>query len=248
MLGELVLERQVRQALAERGLNITDAQIERERALLLQTLSDNPNQAQRLLDELRERRGLGDQRWKQSLFTRAALRALVQNEVQVTDGALQTAFELRYGPRYEVRLIVTESAAKAADLAHRAAQGESFIDLAINHSTDASSAQGGLIPPISPADATYPQAIRNAVVRLQVGQVSDPIMLDDGFALLRLERKIQGQPVQFDDVKAELARAVRLEVEQRLMHQLSRRLVQDTAVMVLDPALAQSWKAQNKRP
>jgi parvulin-like peptidyl-prolyl isomerase len=209
-------------------------------------LADDGDQAQRLISELRLRRGLGQERFAHLLHRSAALRLLVQTQVEISDAAVQQAFELQHGSRYEARLIVTATLADAAKLVHRARQGESFIDLAIAHSTDASRAQGGLLPPISPVDPTFPDVIRAALGKMQDQQVSDPISLEQGFAILKLEKKIPADAVKFDDVKDQLALKVRRQVEDMLMRRMRAVMVSEADIVILDPALNESWQAWSR--
>ncbi len=247
VLSDLVLERSVQQQLAQQGLAVTPELIEPEREVLLRSMSSEADQAQRLFNEVRNRRGLGEWRFKQLLATRAGLRLLVKDRARVEESAVRRLYELRYGARYEARLIVVGSVAEAAQAAQRARAGESFADLAVALSTDSSRAQGGLIPPISPADPTYPAALRGAVQSLTVGQVSDPIMLEQGFAVLKVEGKTQPQSVAFESVRAELEALALLEAQERLMQQLARTLMDQAKVNVLDPALGKSWENRRRQ-
>ncbi len=242
-LAELVLDRRIQQELTRRGLKVGPTLRDAERDILAQLLSDDPQEGARLIAELRQRRNLGDQRFEQLLQRSAALRLLVQREVEVTDAAVRQAFELQHGERYEARLIVTENLTQAAQLVRRAKAGESFIDLAIAHSTDVSRAQGGLLPLISPHDATFPDVVRKTLAGMAEQQISDPIALEQGFAILKLERKMPADAVRFDDVKERIAQSVRRRIEDTLMRRLRATMLEEADVVILDPALNQSWKS-----
>ena len=247
VLAEVILERMIAQRLTQRGMTVEPDQLEAEKALLIETLGgDEADQTHRLLQELRQRRGLGEYRFARFLKRNAGLRALVQDEVEISDAAINQAYQLEYGSRYEARLIVTDSLQAAAGLVQRARQGESFIDLAIAHSTDPSRAQGGLIGPINPADPTYPKAVRTTLQSLEPGQVADPVALDEGFAVLRLERKLEGQAVEFETVKDALAQRVRRRVERMLMQRLARTLLREADVIVLDSELHAGWQRRSR--
>ncbi|NJL32269.1 MAG: hypothetical protein HC898_11995 [Phycisphaerales bacterium] len=145
VLLEYVMDAGLQARLAQRSLSISDQQVQAEQEMFVQTMGSDADQAQRALKQLREQRGLGEVRYRQLLWRNAALRALVEPTGPVTDAALQQAFEQRYGPRYETRLIVVPTLSKATEMVRRAEAGESFIDLAINHSIDSSKAQGGAV-------------------------------------------------------------------------------------------------------
>lgn len=247
VLSEIVLDRLIRDRLEQRGLALTPAMIDQEKANMLATLSADQDEAVRLLNEMRLRRGLGDQRFESMLFRNAGLRLLVQDQVEVAPALVFQAYELQHGKRYRVRIIVAETMAQASELLTRAKAGESFSDLAAKHSADASAAQGGLLSPISPADATYPKTLRQSLESMQVGSISDLLAVDDRFIIMKLEEKLPADPISFVDARQDLERTVRLETEGQLMQQAARSMLADAKVVVLDPALGKSWKAQQGR-
>lgn len=245
-LAEWVLDRAVAGQLHSRRLTVGQAQMTQEKSILAAALSSDADEAQRLLEQMRQMRGWGDDRFSRLLARNAGLRMLVEGQVQVTDADLHRAFDFRYGPRYEVRLIVLDTLQQCTDVARRTRAGESFMDLAIQYSTDASKAQGGLLSPISIEDPSYPPGLRTAIAKLAVGQISDPVALEHGFAMVRLERKIDAQSVRFDDVNEELKLSVRREMEQALMARLAREMLAQADLTVFDPWLQKSWERQRK--
>lgn len=244
VLADAVLDRAVAWRLEERGLSVDAQAIEAERALLGRSLSPDADTAVRLLDELRRSRRLGPTRFEALLRRSAGLRRLVADRVEVTDSAIRREHERRYGPRYRVRLLVTDDADEAAELRRRALDGESFADLASLHSIDPSAAQGGLLSPISPADTQYPQAVRRALPRLDAAPISGVLALGDRFAVLKLADKIEAADVALDDVTDELVEAVRRRQQRLLMERLARQMLAEAEVVVLDPALQAAWRAQ----
>ncbi len=252
ILAEMVLDRRIERKLTERGITLAGSQIIAEKDALLKTLdAGNEDQATRLLRELRRRRGLGDQRFEQLLKRNAGLRALVAEQVQINDALIQQQHQLQYGAKYEIRLITVESLAEAGEIARKARGGAAgaavtFPELAIRHSTDASRTQGGLLAPISPVDESWPEALRKVVVTLNVGSVSDPVALERGFAIIKLERKVEAQPIQLEPVRAELTARVRRNAERLLMQQLARTLLTEADVLVADRVLRESWTQQKE--
>ncbi|MEM1447263.1 MAG: peptidylprolyl isomerase [Planctomycetota bacterium] len=247
ILSELVLDEMLRRRLDTAGQTLTQADLDAERAVLLATLSDDADDAARLLGELRGRRGWGPTRFEALLRRNAGLRALVAERVEVSDQAVQQAYRLQHGPSARVRLIVAESLREAQQLRERIlVGGEPFGEVAALESTDVSAAQGGLLSPIRPEDTSYPAAMRQAIELLEVGGVSQPVTIDGGFALIKLEENLSGSGVEFDDVNAELEQAVRGRAERVLMQQLARELLSGADLVVLDPTLKALWDAQRE--
>ncbi len=247
-LAELVIDRVLRDRLAEAGLTLTPEQLDAERQLLISTFdAADDDEAARVLRELRRRRGLGEQRFTSLLRRNAAMRALVRQQVNVDEQALRRAYELAYGEQYVARIIVVPTLQEAARLREMLRDPEaSFADLAVKRSSDPSAVQGGLLPPISPADDEVAKVIRDTLVRLDERgeRVSDPVSVPSGYALVSLERKEAAESVEFADVRDRLAETVRRSAERVLMQQLARELLAAANVVVLDPALANGWTQQ----
>ena len=142
---------------------------------------------------------------------------------------------------------MTDSLPRASALRERAAGGESFADLASLNSTDASAAQGGLLSPISPADPTYPKAMRQALASMPVGGISDLIAAEDRFIIMKLQEKLPAEPITFEQARPELEKTVRLEVEGQRMQQAARSMLTEAKVVVLDPALNKNWLTQQAK-
>jgi hypothetical protein len=247
VLAELALNRLVAARLNQQAITLTDPMIEAERKLVLRSLAEDENQSVVLLNQLRRRRGLGQARFQALLKRNAGLRQLVKDQVNVTDTAIRRAYQLQYGPRYEGRILVTNSARQTQQLRQKITQGRAdFATLAARHSTDPSATQGGLLSPISPADPSYPQAIRKALTSLKVGAVSDVIGIQGGYAILTLERKIEAASVKLADVKQALRPQVRQRLERQRMRQRARAMLREANVVVLNPALGEAWR-QHKR-
>ncbi|MCA9284982.1 MAG: peptidylprolyl isomerase [Phycisphaerales bacterium] len=237
-LQDLALDRRLAIELRKRGLAVDQSAIDRERQLLLESIAADRNTAARLLEELRRRDGLGPVRFDALLVRNASLRMLVADEVRITPETLAQARDLATGPRRQVRLITLPSLTDCDAALRRLDAGESFSDVAVEVSTDRSAARGGLLEPFARADVTYPQALREAVFALAPGQVSSPILLENGYAIAVLVRELPGAGATSGD----LERAVRLAQERLLMDQLARRLLRETRITVLDDDLNDSWK------
>lgn len=247
-LAEVLLDRAISKRLADQGIALTDDDLSAERDSLLSSLSDDADQAARLLNEMREQRGLGKTRFDSLLRRSAGLRRMVSDGITVSEPSVRQAYEVRHGVRYRVRLITADAVNTLSQARRSVLDGASFADVAVAISTDPSVSQGGLLSPISPADATYPKAVRDALPKLSMenraSRLSPIIALPEGYALLWLEGVIDADGRPYEQVRDELERAVRLELERVRMQQLARVLIEQANVIVLDPALEASWQRQ----
>ena len=242
-LQEMILDRMLDQALANADITIVNKDIARERKLLADTMSPDPNTAFRLLTELRARQRLGDVRYAALLRRNAALRALVQGQVSTIESNLLRTYDLVYGEKRQVRLITLNSLADARDALDRIRRGEFFGDVAVELSADFSSARGGLLEPVSREDPGYPLSFRDAVWKLPPGGTSNPILLDNLYVLIQLVRVIEKEEMDFEEIRSDLIHLTRLNQERRLMEQLAERLLSNVTIHFIDESLRKSFEA-----
>ncbi|MFG0328956.1 MAG: peptidylprolyl isomerase [Phycisphaerales bacterium] len=241
ILEEVILDRALRRRLQDRGLELTERDLDDEQRILLDTLSSNLDEAVRLLEELRRRRDLGSARFDMLLRRNAMLRALVRDAVELTETDVEAEYALRYGPRYQVRLFTGVDRQSTREAWDRVQSGEPFGDVAVESSTDTSAARGGLLEPLSPIDPRYPAAIRQILADLQPGEASAILPIENGFAFVELARVIPADDTPLAQVRGELEQAARLSRERFLMDGLVREILGEVDVVVLQPSLARSW-------
>ncbi len=250
VLREIALDRAVKRECGLRGVVIDEKAINAEEARLLDSIerdTASPRvESGVMLESIRRTRGLGDVRYRRLLERNARLRALVGPSVQVADSEVEQAMQVRYGARYRVRAIVMATEREALQLKKELEKDGAALDVAFARaaalkSTDASAARGGLLEPISPADGSYPAAIRVLLPNLEPGKVSPVISVDRGFAMFMLETRIDAtKPVEgaFESAKAE----IRVRKERIGMEAEAKRLLAKTQVTPLAPGLEWSWR------
>lgn len=246
VLADWLLDRLVQKELQSGSITLTDADLESERQLYLQQLSENPDEAARLLQEVRDRQGMGPRRFSMMLRTNAGLRKLVAGEVAIDEATLDTAYKQIYGEKSQVRMILVDTLPTAQRALDRLRAGEAFVDLVFEYSADVSRSQGGLLPVISEWDPTFPPEIRKAAAQLAPDQVSGIIAVEGGYAILLGVRKIPAQQVDRQSVEPRLRQIVRLRLERELMLARGRALLNGVDVTVLDPDLGSAWDLHKK--
>jgi hypothetical protein len=253
-LQELVLDRMLVLELRRRGLSISPEETARERTLVTDTIardaSASPEDTERLLAAVRKRRGLGPARFDRLIERTAGLRKLVATDVTITPEELRQAYDMRHGPRFRARAIMTSTDREAAELLQQLTEGTPqrrpvlFAELATKRSIDPSASRGGILEPISPADPAYPSSIRAALQRLQPGDLSTVIAVDRGFAIVLLEEVTPADGTPFERAAPAIEAQVRLRRERLAMDDLARRLLREADITVIDRSLAWSWQNQ----
>lgn len=240
-LRELMLDRKINEALVARSITITPDEVAAERKLLLESLSSDPNVAMRLLDELRNRQNLGKTRFDALMFRNAALRELVSDQVQVSEGSVQVMYDIVHGAKRQARLMVLPDLSAAQGATNLVNSGVSFADVAVEMSTDSSASRGGLLEPISRSDPAYPEAIRAALWALNVGEMSSPVLLENGYAVVLLVKRIAPGAVTADAARSTMEKLVRTSQERLLMDQLARSMLAESSVTIFDQELNDAW-------
>lgn len=242
VLDEVTLDIAVNAEARRRGVTVSAADLARERDLFLRSIAEagvahDDADAEAMLLEVRRARGLGEDRFGRLLRRSALLRAMVRDDATVTDAMIALAHEIEHGERRRARLIITPTLSEAQRALDALRAGADFAETAARFSTDASAVRGGVVEPISPADPTYPDALRTALARATPGDIAGPITLDSGFAIVRLDETLPPDGVSLADSHDALARRLRLQEERRLMAALARRLTDRVSVTIRDDHL-----------
>lgn len=207
-LSEIIMRAVLLPAAEERGIEITDADVE-ERIDQLVDAQFGGNVAD--LEEAMREQGVSRAQFEDIVFGQLlndALRADVTEDVRPDQADLQEHYrehEAEYTLRRAQHILV-EDEELATQLATRLqtapANGldDLFARLARRHSTDEGSARKGGDLGFAPP-GSYVEPFENALARLQEGEVSDPVRSEFGWHVIRLdETRVQS----FQDVRAQL--------------------------------------------
>jgi hypothetical protein len=247
VMEEVTIDVLARRELERRAMTISTLDVKAEEDLLMQAMerAGAPISGEVVLD-MRAARGLGPARYKALLERNAMLRALVRDEAEPTLEQISQGMAVRYGDRYVMRILVAATQQEAAAIRQRLAavpveqRSVAFATEAFTRSTDSSNERGGLLEPISPADASYAAAVRTALPVVGVNELSSVLALDNGFAILLGVQKIAGQSPPADGeqrVRAEL----RARLERVAMDQLARRMLAESPPTVFDSSMNWVW-------
>lgn len=240
-LQEHILDIAIEREAARRGIQLDADAVLTERAILMETLSSDPDRAERLLVDIRDARGLGPVRFGRMLRRTSLLRAMVQEEAEISESLITAAWDAQHGPRRIARVIAVDDLTSIDKARERIDSGVNFADVATELSLDASAPRGGLLAPVSRLDPAWPAPFRETLFTQEPGVVSNPILIDGRYLLLRVESEEPPSGITLEDGRAEAETAARLATEQLLMDRLARRLVNESNIDVLDRAIR--WRS-----
>ena len=244
--GEEVLEAMINKQLIlqecrRKGITVTDSEVEDEIARVAHKFGMSPD---RWLTMLKKERDIPPEKYRREIiWPTLALQKLAATEIEVSPQEIRQAFESEFGPKVRVRLIAVSSRKKAEEVLQKAkADPKQFGRLAKEYSEDSSAPLMGVVPPIR-RHMGVPQ-LEAAAFRLEEGEVSDIIQVDDRYIILQCERHIP--PTYIDeryrkDAEQRLADQIRDNKLRTVASQLFRKL-QDQAKVVNvynDPKLRQ---------
>jgi foldase protein PrsA len=225
-----------RQAAKEKNITVGDADYKAElERTMKQGFGDAPKEDYpALLDQLLEKKGVSRAEFDMVLQTNTILRKIAEPELKdkITEDMLKEAFNQIYGENVVVRHIQCANTQEAAQVKMRLAAGEKFDTLVQTMSRNALTRPlNGELPPFSRNTVTWggnwgkvPQGFKDWAFSAKVGDISDPIAANDGYHVLKLERKTEPKVVKFDDVKANLRVQLQEQLVQKGVEELRNKL------------------------
>ncbi|WP_235935069.1 peptidylprolyl isomerase [Candidatus Laterigemmans baculatus] len=182
----------VLQACKEAGIHISNQDVQNEVIRVAGKFGLSPESYLRLLEE--ERDITPEQYSSEVIWPMLALRALVADQVTVTQEEFDRAFISQYGEAVKCRMILVSERSRAEELLKQAkANPDSFGQLAAQHSEDAGSASvRGLIPPIR--HHIGDPELEKLAFGLKENEISEPFQLGDQWAFLQCVRKLAATP------------------------------------------------------
>jgi hypothetical protein len=190
-IDNLVNRRIIELACREKDIYVSDAEVDAQFADDLRALNGNNVSTTDLAVTIFRRFNKTLYEWKEDVIRpRIAMKKLLRSEVTVTDEEVRNAYEMRYGPKVECRMIVMRphSPKHWGDIREKAVVSkDAFYRLAADKEAqiiDVIRERGGQIPPIYRHFGE--PAIEKAAFALRVGEVSQIIEMPDETAVLLL--------------------------------------------------------------
>lgn len=172
VLDSLINRKIIQQACAERGVQVTDAEVAAEVTRISKHAGLPRDQWYKFIQS---ERGLSALQYHRDVvWPLLALKKIAGRDVEITREMLKEAYIDNYGPRVKARMIVFDNFGRAKQFAEELhADPTKFEDYAREYSTEPNSkVLGGRIPPIRRYSGAH-EEIRNAAFRMkEIGEVS----------------------------------------------------------------------------
>jgi foldase protein PrsA len=206
VLKDMVDQKVIEEMAAKYRIKISNLDVEREFRMLKATY--NSFGKQNLKNE---------KRLKEQIRTNLLLEELLTKDAKVSNDELESYYQknkdlFNVPAAYHLSHIVVGTKEEADQTRQELGEGSNFSTLAMERSIDEFSAnEGGDIGYISEQDERYPLEYIQIAKELKTGAYSQPINVEQGFAILKLEGKITGRNYAFKDVKEAIRRQMALE-------------------------------------
>jgi parvulin-like peptidyl-prolyl isomerase len=205
MLEQLIALELVRQEAAEKGITITEQDVEAE---LEQTarqggFTREMGDLRKLLAEYSREKGYSWAEFDLTIRRNAYLRKLVEPAFKLEEAVLRAEYDRLYTEKVEVRIIRTQDPFNALGARQRLRNGEDFGQVAREMSNDASGVDGGLLPPFSRGSFTGAmKAFEEAAFALTApGDVSAPVGAAGAFYVIKLLRRVAPEGKSYEQVR-----------------------------------------------
>ena len=186
--------------------------------------------------------------WEIVTETNAYLRKIAEPMLvgKITEDSVRSAFNALYGETVECRHIQCSNMQEIQAAKKRLDGGEPFEMVAQDLSRNPKTARlGGKIPAFSRDTQGLPQEFKDAAFSLKPGQVSEVVLAENFFHLIKLEKRNPPKVVNFDDVKESVRADLQDKAVQATVIQLRGQLAQqirDGGLVINDPVLKKQWQ------
>ncbi|UCG17697.1 MAG: peptidylprolyl isomerase [Phycisphaerales bacterium] len=248
VLEQLVVLEAAKTLAAERGLVVTEADVEAEYTRSLKQLTSalpggepdifDRKAGETILADILSRRNISAREYRLAVERNAHLRKIVTDRLRFTEQQLREEFDGVYSQGAQVRHIQLADLSQAQEVRRRLDAGADFAELARQFSTNADTARnGGRLPLLTPDDPDIPAVLREVAFALNDGDVSNPVRVEGEYHILFRERTVSRRPVDFAAVRDELEQRLRDRATTPAMQQLYRTLYEQADITIYDPVL-----------
>ncbi|OPH51218.1 hypothetical protein BC351_34975 [Paenibacillus ferrarius] len=191
LLGQLLDREVISLEGTETGTAIGNAEINRE----LKRMQQGYESEKQFYASMQSQLGLSEQQIREDVANKLLLEKLATSHIQITDAQVDDyirthADEFKQETEYNILQIIVSTKDQANKVLAELAKGESFATLARDRSLDdATNNTGGDLGWIEGDDPFIAAPVLGAAKLLKVGEVSKPVSMAQGFAIVKLKNK-----------------------------------------------------------
>lgn len=206
VLRDMIDQKVIKEMAAKYKIKVSEDDVEREYRIL-QTTYSSPS----------ENKKTTEKKWKEHIRNSLLQEEILTRDVKVSEKEMKAYFEANkelftIPTAYHLSHIIVKSSNEAEKAIKELSQGSSFSALAMERSIEEFSAnEGGDIGYIMEGEERYPSEYLKIAKKLKKGAWSEPIKVEQGYAIIKLEGEMKGKKYSFHDVKQQIRREIALE-------------------------------------
>lgn len=206
VLKDMIDQKVIKEMASKYKIKVSDEDVNREYRIL-QTTYSSPS----------ENKKTTEKKWKEHIRNSLLQEEILTRDVKVSEKEMKAYYEANkqlfdIPPAYHLSHIIVKSSEEAGKTIQELSQGSSFSTLAMEKSIEEFSAnEGGDIGYILEGEERFPIDYLQAAKQLKEGAWSEPIKVDQGYAIVKLEKEVKGQKYSYEDVKQQIRREIALE-------------------------------------
>ncbi|MBG9734312.1 SurA N-terminal domain-containing protein [Paenibacillus alvei] len=216
--GGLVLEQMLTNRAADQeakslGIEVTSEEVTRE----IKRQMKGYESEEAYFQAMKEQLGMSPEQLSQDMRNQLLLEKIATYGIDIGDADIDEYMREHKGEyepvnSYQVAHITVSNKTDAEAILARIKQGEDFPSLAGELSLDSfSSQQGGRMGWIDEDDPFLDHAELNQVSQMDVGDISPPVKIKDGYAIINLVGKREVRPEQHDEMRERVRKEIALE-------------------------------------
>lgn len=212
VLTEMINRQVVIQEAKRLGIEVDEKQVQSE----MDKLADSYGSDQSFDDALKKEAGTSKQEVLEEIRYHMLLEEIATKDIVIDDKEMRNFYdshseEFNHPPRAHLSIITIASREEAEQVRNELNQGANFSTLAKERSIDSLTAgNGGDMGWISLVDEAVPATIREEAESLSVGKYSQPISIDEGFAIIRVEDYKKPVQLSYEDAKDQIRQQMAL--------------------------------------
>jgi foldase protein PrsA len=206
VLRDMIDQKVINEMAAKYKIKVSEDDVEREYRIL-QTTYSSPS----------ENKKTTEKKWKVQIRNSLLQEEILTRDVKVSEKEMKDYFEQNKAlftipTAYHLSHIIVKSSDEAKKAIKELSQGSSFSALAMERSIEEFSAnEGGDIGYLMEGEERYPSEYLNVAKKLKKGAWSEPIKVEQGYAIVKLEGEMKGKQYTYKDVKQQIRREIALE-------------------------------------
>jgi foldase protein PrsA len=202
-LSAMIDDKVVALELKKEKVSVSDKEIDAELAVYVENAGGDEAFTAAL-----EQNGMTEKKFKENIVDYLSIRKIIAPRIDITDEQIKTYFEenkasFNEEEQVEASHILVKDEATAKKVAKKLADGEDFVALAKEFSTDEASAANGGELGFFPRGKMVAE-FEDAAFSMKVDTISDPVKTEHGYHIIHVTDKKVAKKAVFNDHKKEI--------------------------------------------